>query len=320
MQAIVVTTAADLKRVKNNIPLLIERLPVDRITFVGSEEVGTIVAEYSESGKVSFIDENSIIPFDDVHAVMKEVLKTPLVPRGVTGWYYQQFLKMQFSSVSESDYYLTWDGDTVPCKSFSMFSEDGKPYFDLKTEYHEEYFITMQKLLGMGKVIGKSFISEHMLFNVQIMKELIKTIEANTEIPGNTFYEKILHSIRDGQVDSNSFSEFETYGTFVALKHQQAYKLRDWHSLRYGAMYFKPDEMTQEDFDWLSPDFDAISFEKGDTYDENYAELLHKPEYRAKLTARQIVEIIQEESSEGMKEVWEDNTNPTEFNDEETNP
>ena len=47
-------------------------------------------------------------------------------------------------------------------KGFTRF-----PYLDLKNEYHEEYFSTIEKILpGMKKCIRKSFISEHMIFNV----------------------------------------------------------------------------------------------------------------------------------------------------------
>jgi hypothetical protein len=62
-----------------------------------------------------------------------------------------------------------------------MFSENGGlPYFDLKTECHEEYFNTIAKLFpGMHKCIKPSFISEHMIMNCDIMQYMIHDIEAN---------------------------------------------------------------------------------------------------------------------------------------------
>lgn len=305
--AIIVTTAADYKRVRSNVKRIKDLLPAERIIFVGSEEVGQLVSEEPFSDKLGFINENDIIPFDDVHKIVKDILGTEDVPRGVTGWYYQQFLKMKYSEIAGHDYYLSWDGDTVPTKAFSMFDDiTGKPYFDVKSEYHEEYFITMNRMFpGMGKVIGKSFISEHMLFKCEYMKKLMEVIMKNVQVEGSTFYEKILRSIREGQLDSNSFSEFETYGTYVALMHTDAYKLRSWHSIRYGSIYFVPERLVEADYQWMSVDFDAVSFEKNQNYDLGIAPIFYNPEYRLKLTARQIIEAIQEGSSEGMVEVWD---------------
>lgn len=305
--AIIVTTAADYKRVRNNYKRIVDLMPAEKLIFVGSEEVGRLVKEEPFADRLDFINENDILPFDDVHNVVKAILERDDVPRGVTGWYYQQFLKMKYSEISEHPYYMSWDGDTVPTKSFSMFDEKtGKPYFDLKYENHEEYFITIGRLFkGMGKVIGKSFISEHMLFRCEFMREIISEIENNPKLQGDTFYEKILRAIRPGELVSNSFSEFETYGTYVALRHQEAYRVKNWHSIRYGSIYFIPDKITEEDYAWLSRDFDAVSYEKNQDYNPSIANLFVDPQYRNTLTPRQIVEAIQEGSSEGMVEVWE---------------
>ena len=307
---LVVTTAKDLIRVKDNIKRLLFGLPARKIIFIGSEEVGQLVSSLVDDSKAGFINENDIISFDQVHEVMKRASGQDNLARAVTGWYYQQFLKMAYANYSENQYYMVWDGDTVPTKEFSMFTDDGEqPYFHLKYEYHEEYFITMGKLIpGMHKIIGKSFIAEHMIFEVSLMKKLIDKIEENKSVPGQIFFEKIINSIRPDKLLSNSFSEFETYGTFVALNAPEVYKLRDWHSLRYGGMYFKPDEISEEDFAWLAKDFDAVTFEKGDSYMEEYAFFFHNPEYREKLSARQILEAIQAEAVTGMNEVWDDGT------------
>ena len=175
--AIIVVTAADYARLQRNYIRLLSNMPCRRVLFVGNEEVHSLVTASGAGDRAGFLDENNILPFQRVHEVMKHALKDILngreLPRGVTGWYYQQFLKMQYCFMCQDAYYLVWDGDTIPCKPFSMFGKDGNtPYFDLKQEYHEEYFRVMSKLIpGMGKSISKSFISEHMLMNCSIMKE-----------------------------------------------------------------------------------------------------------------------------------------------------
>lgn len=295
---IIVITASDLERVKSLLPKMKAHMPVRNLIFIGSEGVGNIVSSLNSSDYL-FINENAIIKFSDVNDILKKLLGIDDVPRGITGWYYQQFLKMGYSNICKDEYYLIWDGDTIPCGDFSMFhKETGKPYLDIKNEYNEEYFITMNKLLpGFHKVIEKSFIAEHMLFNRDIMRKMIEAIESNEKIEGKPFFEKILNSVRPDKIRAGGFSEFETYGTFVAMTDCNAYRLRDWHSLRFGSFFFKADEITDEDFLWLKQDFEAVSFEKDEEYLPDYAVFFHDSKYRANLRPRQIVEAIWEEGA-----------------------
>ena len=293
---IIVITPADLERVRCILPRMRQYLPVDKLVFVGSEDVGEIVRGMPEID-AEFINENDIIPFDEVNRIILDILGIDSVHRGVTGWYYQQFLKMAYSRICKNDYYMVWDGDTVPCGEFSMFKADTNiPYLDVKHELCEEYFITMEKLFpGFCKVIRKSFVSEHMLFKCDIMQRLLADIDSNESLQGGTFYERILRSVRKDALCSNSFSEFETYGTYVAFKCPDAYMLRDWHSMRIGSIFFIPEKMTDDDFIWLNKDFNAISFEKKLSYIPEYAELFHNQEYRVNITPKDIVEALQDE-------------------------
>lgn len=309
--ALIVVTAKDYERVQSQYHRLVADLPARRIFFVGSEEVADLVKASNLGEKVGFINENTILPFDAVHKVMTKALESLLqgreLPRGITGWYYQQFLKMQYARMCEDSYYLMWDGDTIPCGPFSMFHEkSGVPFLDVKGEYHEKYFETMIRLLpGMRKCIEKSFISEHMLINCDIMRKLLEDMEGNGEIQGSAFWEKIIFSIEVDDLQSNSFSEFETYGTYVALKYPAAYRLRNWHSFRYGGVFYSLDTISDSDYEWLGKDFFAISFEKGDFVREDHKNLFDNKEYQKKLSARQMLEIAQEEFEEGSYlEVW----------------
>ena len=308
---IVVITPPDLLRIWTNFIRVVRWLPGRRIILVGSEDVGKILDEWGyDESRVSFINEDNIIPFDTVHAVMagkmEPLLKGRELPRGVTGWYYQQFLKMEYSRLCEDEYYMSWDGDTVPCKGFSMFNESGIPYLDYKHEYNELYFKTMGTLIpGLKKFIDASFISEHMLFKCDIMKRLISKIEGNGDLAGSRFYEKIIESIPLEDIQDNGFSEFETYGSFVCLTSPQAYRLREWHSFRLAGEFFDPEKISDEDYEWLSRDFEAVSFEKGMTVREDHKNLFDNKEYQSKLSARQMLEIAQEEFDDGYMEVWQ---------------
>ena len=165
---IIVVTPKDFLRLKSNYKYLIRFLPSDKLIFIGNEEVGRLVCESEFPEKVAFINENNILPFEEVYKALSERLKEILngreLSRAATGWYYQQFLKMEYANYSGNEYYMSWDGDTVPCKEFSMFKEDGSPFMDIKHENHELYFETMGKLIpGLKKFIEASFISERML-------------------------------------------------------------------------------------------------------------------------------------------------------------
>lgn len=315
MDTLVVIKPEDFQRLLKLYPRLIGNLEEWKVSFAGVDKVNEILLEKPElAAKAGFINENDIIPFNDVHKLMQRKLDNILegrdLPRGITGWYYQQFIKMQYAYMCQDEFYMVWDGDTIPCKKIEMFhKESGKPYFDLKHEHHIEYFETMEKILpGFSKVIGPSFISEHMLIKTEYMKELISDIEKNTQIEGKSFWEKIINAIPEEKIQDSAFSEFETYGTFVALKHSSAYKLREWHSFRQGGTFFSVDTICDRDFEWLAKDFDAISFEKGHTVRADNANLFDNPYYQEKLSPKQMLMAAQEEYIDGYKEVWDENT------------
>lgn len=315
--AIVVVTPADFTRLSPLHERIVRLLPVRRVIFVGSHEVGDLLdgelarEEISPElkSRVGFMPEDAILSFDAVQTVMDRLAGDGQpgghVPRRVTGWYYQQFLKLAYADRSEDEYYMSWDGDTVPCKEFSMFSDEGTPYLDYKREYHEEYFKTMRTLTGLSKVIEPSFISEHMLFRCDLVRALRKRITDNDTVPGTTWWEKILCAIRPEKLLENSFSEFETYGTFVALTAPGAYRLREWHSFRYAAEFFEIDRISERDYYWLSRDFTAASFEKNMTIREDHRGLFDNPAYQEKISARQMLEAVQAEFDEGYLEKWD---------------
>ncbi|MBR5969140.1 MAG: glycosyltransferase family 2 protein [Lachnospiraceae bacterium] len=306
---LIMKTAEDFRRLKHLHGRVADYITNGKLYFVGNAEVVSL-AEESGDDRICAIDEDTLLPFAEVHSCIKRQMEPVLqgrdLPRGITGWYYQQFLKWEYAKHCNDEYYLVWDGDTIPCRPLSMFrKEDGKPYFDLKYEYHEPYFKTLETILpGMSRVIGRSFISEHMLINREICLQLIKDIESNEDLPGRYFWEKIIHAIPANMIQNSAFSEFETYGTYVALKKSSAYMLRDWHSFRLGGEFFDPLTISDRDFSWLAKDFDAISFEKGMSVREDHKNLFDNPDYQEKLSPAQMLQIAQEEFQEGYKEVW----------------
>ncbi len=288
---VIPTIIDDYNRTKGYYKTFFEFLPINEIVLIGPENVKEYVDKDIADGlfgsnSVSFIFEGDLVPFSGIKEIYIQLKsKTTLPNPSSLNWYYQQFLKMAYATVCKADYYLCWDSDTIPVRKINMFSEDGKPYLDTKTECNMTYFVTIERLFGFNKIIEKSFISEHMLFNKQYMLDLIADIE-KTSFDGGKFYEKIMWSLGSDNLVIG-FSEFETYGTWIGMKHPSAYKLRNWKSFRNLSFFVNINDFNQEDIDWLSKDYHAVTFEKYQETEPLLTDLFRNQRYREKLTSEQ---------------------------------
>ena len=183
------------------------------------------------------------------------------------GWYFQQFVKMAYYNISKNDYYLVWDSDTILLNNITFFSPiNNKPYFTMKKEYYKSYFETLKTILGLGKTNPRSFISEHMMINKYIMKEMINNIEMNKSLKGDNFFEKIINSIKPKNIFLG-FSEYESYGTYVYKYYRDEYEYRSLRTCRHGYSFIGL-HFDNEILNWVSNSFDTISFE-GLSYKNN---------------------------------------------------
>ena len=179
--------------------------------------------------KVILINEDDLLTNVNYNMIAGYLDKVGL-NKDARGWYFQQFLKMGFALSDYADkYYLTFDADTYPVKPLVFFNKEGLPYFSMKEEHHKPYFMTMEKLLNLRKSTEQSFISENMLIDVQMMKQLIAEIEQST-VDGDNWCEKIINALPMHEV--NAFSEFETYGTYVLNRFPGTYEMRTLKTFR----------------------------------------------------------------------------------------
>ena len=235
---------------------------INKLVLIGDDKVEKLIKDNQSSFKIplNFINENFLI---NVFNIKKLINLRNINAIHRSGWYIQQFLKMQYSKICQDEYYLIWDSDTIPVKKVKMFNNFRKPLFDVKTEYNKPYFITIKKIFPkLRKRFKYSFISEHMLIKTEIMKNLISKIDNNNNISGNTWYEKIINCIDVNELANSGFSEFETYGTFVKEYYHKFYDIRLWKSLRNGNKYYNPKFLSDKDILNISKNYDAISFEK----------------------------------------------------------
>lgn len=219
---------------------------------------------------ITFYDEDKIFPglsFASVKDVIKQ--RNPNTCR--TGWYFQQFLKMAYALICEQPYYLIWDADTIPLKKYNTDVLS----FDVKTEYRKAYFDTINKLFPeLSKKNKYSFIAEHMMIDVSVMKEMIYKINKidNTK----SFWINILECVADGELSGAGFSEFETYGTYTKNYYPKLYKIQKWHSLRDGNNWLTYDMVDDRLEKWLVKKFEAISFDNWQDFDQKKSDFYLK--------------------------------------------
>lgn len=196
----------------------------------------------SSDSRVVLVDEDSVIP-NVTFSKIKEFLRTLTPPNILWGWYYQQFLKMGLCHYEGIlDNYLIWDSDTVLLHPLEFFDADGNIVFTKATEFHKPYFDTYSKLLSENRNCDFSFISQHMMIQVRLMKELIDRIQKSSLLTGEWVW-TILKTIKNrndyGQwADLRvgrcpEFSEYETYGNFIYNNHPQTatFENKDWYRL-----------------------------------------------------------------------------------------
>lgn len=189
----------------------------------------------------------------------------------LSGWYMQQFAKLAFLHSERYNEGMTiiWDADTVPLKKI-LFTEDAKIKFYLGSEHHQPYFSTINKLLGLEKIITGSFISQCMPVPNRWSLDFFNYLESTKQ---KYWIDAILDAI-DFRAFS-AFSEYETLGTFFYSKFSEQMLLEDqkfWQ--RRGNGLIGSAENIKH-ISWiLKLKYDYIAFEKWDKSFSFYQDLL----------------------------------------------
>ena len=175
------------------------------------------------------------------------------------GWYLQQFIKLLAIKDNADDaIVLIWDADTAPINQLQFINPEGKLIYYKSTENHEPYFQTIRKLSGLNKIVSFSFIAQCFPVKVSWLNELCSELEEKFKMP---WTDALLSQI--DFATPNSFSEYETLGTFISHHHadQIIYSDRTWwrlgNTLLNHVAFLSPKKATE-----LSKQYDFISFEK----------------------------------------------------------
>lgn len=182
------------------------------------------------------------------------------------GWYFQQFLKMAFSFISDSNEYIICDADTLILNEINFTnSEDKNIFYYNKFLEHKPYIELFNNLFDhQYKTINNySFIVEKMLIDCVMMKELISEIEDKKSDTNKPFWEIIIDNISIDHIKHSGFSEFFTYSNFYYNKMPEKFIKKKARHFRLGRRYFGI-EPSHKQLNWAKKSFDSISFESWD--------------------------------------------------------
>jgi len=225
--------------------------------FTHQKYISVINKKIGKYTQCMVLDENELLPGSDFAKVRDIICQHAPQHVNMTGWYFQQFLKLGFAlSRYSKQYYLSWDADTLPLAPIKFFDGDNI-LFNPKQENHIAYFETINRILGFGKQVEVSYISESMMFSVAIVKEMISKIDNTDNQSG--WIEKIINAC-NFEKSPQSFSEFETYGNYCARYYPGLYKPRHLNTFREAGLirgrYIREKQLREMSFD-----LDMASFE-----------------------------------------------------------
>lgn len=225
-----------VKKVVRNCRMYLQQ-PEEHLYLITNIQNKVFFSEsWLKANNTSIIDEDTMIEgmtFGSVKKMLQAHFKegTCVYP----GWYLQQFLKMGFALTPYAkEEYLIWDSDTIPLHKLD-FKKNGKFQLTVKTENHQPYFCTTEKLLGYGKLYDRSFIAEHMPISTSVMRELIEKMQASS-VEGKYWFEKIINATSG--TDEQAFSEFETYGNYCVKYHPDLFETRPLITMRTAGLLF----------------------------------------------------------------------------------
>lgn len=248
---------------RRNLPYVRKNLDCDEVCIVAAATTINGLRGQGFEG-VKFINEDEVLEGLSLEGV-KEKVERMGVPATRAGWYFQQFVKMAWALREDcGTRYLVWDSDTFPLKPVRFQDADGKIVFLTTDQYHPVYFDTLKALVGINRQIDRSFIAESMLFERDVMRELIGKITDPKNVGRNLFHKVVLDAVANSSNPYTAFSEFETYGNFVVSLAKNRYVLKKSEGYRNAAKYFGLNP-TVFDLYRLSKKHDIASFEKWNT-------------------------------------------------------
>lgn len=190
---------------------------IDNIYIVAP--IDNDIIAFCNNNNITFINEIDVLGFgpNKLNIVNKNT------GTNRSGWIFQQLLKLS-GAIGASRYFLCIDADHVLIRPHTFLTGDEESVFYVSSEYHEEYYININKLTNgeMDLYCNLSFISHKMIFD---KVELVNLRNLISKTNAKEWHKSIIDSL-DLTQDAG-FSEFELYGNYRKSKVQ----LRPWNNL-----------------------------------------------------------------------------------------
>jgi hypothetical protein len=151
----------------------------------------------------TFVDENSVLP------ITKQNIHYQSNKWELSGWLFQQLLKLSGDRICKAKYFLAIDADTLLIRPH-IFTKGTRSVFYCRNWSQPEYFRTYRRLLERNPTSRVSFVTHYMLFNRSKLAQLKQTIRSKHH---TSWYSAIIRSM--DKTRKYAFSEFETYGNYV---------------------------------------------------------------------------------------------------------
>lgn len=187
--------------------------------------------------RVRILDEDTMISGTNLETV-RAILDRRIGVATRAGWYFQQFLKMYACHLPGiADHYLIWDSDTILLRPLEFFDAHARVLVTPTNRHNKPYFESMRHLLGLDKQTDFSFVAEHLMVNTAYMQELLDNMTARAPA-GTPLVEAVLDAVPRDHLGAAGFSEYETYGNFVAHRHPDSFIWRPLKATRRSAKLY----------------------------------------------------------------------------------
>jgi hypothetical protein len=185
-----------------------------------------IISPSSELIKL-FCENNSCLYKDEaeLNLPIKQSIKYIANGNDRSGWLFQQLIKLSANNISDKEYILVSDADTILLKP-QLFVSKSKMMINCSDEYHWPYHEPIKKLLKIDKLFCLSFVSHYMILNAKILTQLKSDIENYNNC---SWAEAVINSV--DMNEPSGFSEYETYGNYIYFKHRHKIDLLYWNNV-----------------------------------------------------------------------------------------
>lgn len=214
--------------------LINSRNLISRVVFITPsrqiESCRRIVNDFQNQVVMEFISEDAI-----VNRNVRELIKREFKNR--YGWILQQFATVAFlleESLSGSIPVLALDADTLLTRPTTFINKENKQVLLCSTEYHQPYYVLINKLSNDLCHDKLSFISHHMIYQPDLFRTIFRDLNIDS-------IEKLLKFVLenyDKKSESPICVEFEIYAQWLVKNFRAKIELLKFSNISISREHF----------------------------------------------------------------------------------